>query len=136
VQVGDPTLTVEIDVKPGSLTNPINPCSSGVVPVAVLSTPSFDARALDPNTVMVGTAHVRLTGRHRIVPSLEDVDGDGDLDLVVHVLTAELGLREGDVTLTLTGTTFDGIPIRGTDSIAIVPGNRRGGGPATMSCRR
>jgi hypothetical protein len=135
VEVGTPTLTVQIDVKPGSVTNPINPCSSGVLPIAVLSTSSFDARTVDPNTVMVGTAHVRLTGRDGIATSPEDVDGDGDLDLVVHVLTTELGLRQADVTLTLTGTTFDGRPIKGTDSIAIVPRSRRAGRPAAMSCR-
>jgi len=36
-------LTVAIDIKPGSDPNAINPNSKGVIPVAILTTPEFDA---------------------------------------------------------------------------------------------
>jgi hypothetical protein len=53
--------------------------------------------------------------------SLEDVDSDGLLDLVVHVETEALELTESDVEAVLEGVTFDGTPIEGRDSIRVVP---------------
>jgi hypothetical protein len=51
----------------------------------------------------------------------EDVDGDGDTDLLLHFKTLELNLPEGSTETTLTGTTFGGQPIQGTDTVNIVP---------------
>jgi len=42
---------VEIDIKPGSYPNSINLDSGRVVPVAILTTPDFDASIVDPGTV-------------------------------------------------------------------------------------
>lgn len=53
--------------------------------------------------------------------SVEDVDGDGLLDLVVHVSTEALELSETDTEAILEGKTTDGTPIRGTDSVRVVP---------------
>ena len=62
---------VDIDIKPGSDPNSINLKSKGVVPVAVLTTPDFDAATVDPATVeFAGASPVRWT--------MEDVDGDTD----------------------------------------------------------
>ena len=105
---------VEIDIKPGSDPNSINLNSKGVVPVAVLTTDDFDASTVDPDTVVfAGATPVRWT--------LEDVDGDGDLDMLFHFKVQELDLTWASTEATLTGNTLGGQPISGTDTVRIVP---------------
>ena len=49
---GDPPLRiVSVDIKPGSHINRINTRSKGVIPVAILTTDSFDATTVDVSTV-------------------------------------------------------------------------------------
>ncbi len=118
---------VVIDVKPGSDTNVINLKSKGVVPVAILTTDSFDAGTVDPKTVQFAQAvPVRWT--------LEDVDGDGDKDMLFHFNTQDLVLvSDQELSLlsakassiavkkaTLTGKTADGYQLNGSDSVQIV----------------
>jgi len=69
--------TVQIDVKPDSETNTTNIGSQGKIAVVLFTTASFDATQVDISTVIFAGATVALS-------SLEDVDGDGDLDLVLH----------------------------------------------------
>jgi Tol biopolymer transport system component len=116
-----PRPIVSIDIKPGSFPNSINRGSGGTVPVAILSTTTFDARTVDPTTVTLASAPVALKGKGTLMSSVEDVDGDGLLDLVIHVQTEALQLSETDTEAVLEGKTFNGAPIRGTDSIRVVP---------------
>jgi len=112
---------VLIDIKPGSYPNSINLGGSGVVPVAILTTPDFDAATVDPFTVALAGSTVRLKGKSGNAGSLEDVDGDSDLDLVVQVYIDALDLSPGDAEAILTAFTYAGLPITGSDSIRIVP---------------
>lgn len=114
-------IDVAIDIKPGSFPNSINLGSGGAVPLAILSTAGFDAGTVDPLTIALAGASVKLRGKGTPMASLEDVNGDGLLDLVVHVETESLQLSEGDTQATLDAQTFDGTAIRGTDSVRIVP---------------
>lgn len=107
---------VEIDIKPGSYTNSINLDSKGVIPVAVLSKNGFAAdEEVDPDSVLFAeAAPVRWT--------LEDVDGNGEDDMLFHFKTQELiNLNEDSTDATLTGNTTDGKVIQGTDKVRIVP---------------
>jgi hypothetical protein len=105
---------VEIDIKPGSDPNSINPMSRGVVPVAILTTEDFDATTVDPLSVEFGPAGaVESHGRGHI----EDFDGDGDFDLMLHFRTQETGIQCGDTAASLTGATFEGQALEGSDSI-------------------
>jgi hypothetical protein len=52
---------------------------------------------------------------------MEDVDGDGDLDMLFHFKTQELNLTDDSTEATLTGESLDGGQIEGTDTVNIVP---------------
>ncbi|HEX6202680.1 MAG TPA: hypothetical protein VF100_06740 [Thermoanaerobaculia bacterium] len=108
---------VVIDVKPQGFPNPVNPRSRGLIPVAVLTTESFDAATVDPATARFGPAAAPPAhpGGH-----LEDVDGDGDLDLLLHFRTPATGIQCGDTTATLTAETFGGDAVSGSDSLVTV----------------
>lgn len=116
-----PPISVLVDIKPGSDDNTINLGSNGNVPVAILSTPDFDAGQIDPATVTLAGAGTRLRGKGTAQASLEDVNGDGLRDLVVHIETSALQLTPGATQALLEGKTFDGKTVRGTDSVRIVP---------------
>jgi len=114
-------LTVSIDIKPDGFPNSINLGSKGVVPVAILSSATFDATTANPISITLAEASVKLKGNGTRMASFQDVNGDGRLDLVVQVITTALALSTGDTQATLTGQTFDGKSITGVDSVRIVP---------------
>jgi hypothetical protein len=104
---------VVIDIKPGNYPNSINLKSKGVAPVAVLTTSEFDASTVAPSTVILaGASPVRWT--------MKDVDYDGDLDMLFHFKTEDLMLNENSTEAILIGSTQNGVPIKGTDTINIV----------------
>jgi len=108
-------IVVTIDIKPGSWPNSINRQAKGVISVAVLSCVGFDATLVDPSTIT-------LLGANPVKSSLEDVNGDGKLDLIVHFRIEDLdftGLGIGEQIVELTGT-YLGFPFSGTDTIRIV----------------
>lgn len=110
-----------IDIKPGSEPNSINLSSRGVIPVAILTTSDFDATTVNPDTVELAGSTVAIRGNgNRLLASQDDVDGDGDVDLVLHIETENLSLETGVTEATLTGETFDGQAIIGSDMIVIV----------------
>jgi PKD repeat protein len=109
-------IEVTIDIKPGSYPNSINLGAEGIVSVAVITTSDFDATNIDPVTVS-------FAGANPLRWSIEDVDEDGDLDLVFKFKVRELVLVETTTEATFFGQTFDGLDITGTDSVRIVPEN-------------
>lgn len=107
-------IAVAIDIKPRTLTNEINPNAGGNVPVAIVTTSAFDATTVDPLTIAFGpSGAVEVHGKGHV----KDVDKDGDLDLLLHFDITDTGIACGDTSATLTGATFDGHAIQGTDSI-------------------
>ena len=118
-----PLIYVEIDIKPGSYPNSINLGNEGVIPVAILSSWEFDATTVDPATVELAGAGVELRGKSdKAMAHREDVNKDGLIDLVIQITTENLepGYFQ-DGYATLTGKTYDGLFIEGSDEINIVP---------------
>jgi hypothetical protein len=115
--IGVTPKVISIDIKPGSSPNRLNPKSHGVIPVAILTTDTLDATTVDPLSVRFGpkgAKEVHKTGH------IEDVNHDGEPDLVLHFKTQATGMKCGDISASLTGETFDGDPIQGSDSIKTV----------------
>lgn len=109
-------IPVQIDIKPGETPNAVNPRDQGVVPVAILSSPSFDATQVDPATVRFGPAAAApADGGHT-----EDVNKDGLPDLVFQFPTPATGIACGDTFEVLTGKILSGTAIRGSDSVVTV----------------
>jgi hypothetical protein len=112
---------IRIDIKPGSTPNSINLGSNGVVPVALLShLPVFDATTVDPSTVTLAGASVKLRGKGTSMATVQDANGDGQPDLVVHVSTDALQLTDADTDAVLEATLPGGTRVRGKDSVRVV----------------
>ncbi|MGE5323802.1 MAG: lactonase family protein [Actinomycetota bacterium] len=117
-----PVLTVGIEIKPPAVPPvPINPRSPGKIPVAILSTSSFNAvTQVDPKSVTFGA-----TGNEASLafcnPDGEDVNGDGLPDLVCHFFTRRTGFSNGSTSAMLKGKTVSGAAIQGSEAITTVP---------------
>jgi len=122
IKLAAPSVSVAIDIKPGSDLNPINPGSNGLIPVAILTTDDFDAADVDPATVTLAGAEVAVRGKaEKLMARLEDIDGDGDDDLLLQVETQSEGALWESGPVTLEGKTYGGQDIEGTDEVIIVP---------------
>src|SRR5262249_36750080 len=100
-------LKVLVDIKPGGTPNSVNTDSPGKVPVAVLSSATFDASAVDPATVRFGRTGTEASP---VSYTLTDVNGDKRKDLVCQFNTQDTGFICGDTTGFLRGGTFAGCP--------------------------
>jgi hypothetical protein len=109
---------MEIDIKPGSVVNPINPKSKGVIPVAILSSDVFDATQIDYQTIRFGPAGAEIAHKH---PHLDDVNGDGIMDLMLHFRTQDTGIMSGDIEACLSAMLMDGTAVSACDAIVTVP---------------
>jgi hypothetical protein len=118
-------IDVAIDIKPGSDDNSINTRNLSVVPVAVLGDEVFDVGLLDVTTLRFGPnggapAH-DLTNPVVYADHLQDVNGDGYLDLVCHFRTPDTGLNPSVTQACVTGYTYDTgngpIPVTGCGTV-------------------
>jgi len=110
-------LPVSIDIKPGSDPNSINLKSNGRVPVAILASTAFAVDSVNPGSVL-------FAGAAAVHSAIEDVNGDGSPDLILHFKTQELALTASSTEGVLTGALQNGTPITGSDTVSIVPGDK------------
>jgi hypothetical protein len=106
---------IDIDIKPGNERNVINARSRGRLWVAILSDSEFDALQVDPETVAFGPG-----GASPDRYTVKDVNRDRLSDLMLRFRTPEVGLQCGDTEMELTGETYAGDSIIGTDAVKIV----------------
>jgi uncharacterized repeat protein (TIGR02543 family) len=116
---GPPVINVTIDIKPSN------------VPVAILSSTTFDALTVDRSTVEFAGARPLPNYCSQLGEIPEDVNGDGLLDIVFYFKIQDLNLPPGDTEACLTGRTFSGQEFRGCDSvldIGLISGDLDGNG--------
>jgi len=112
-------LAVSIDIRPGSPVNQIRRHSAGSVPVALLSTPTFDAPTIaDRGTLAFGRTGTENSLR-RCDRSGRDVNRDHRPDLVCWFSIRSTGFMLGDTVGVLTGKTTSGQPFSGTDAVRV-----------------
>jgi hypothetical protein len=111
-------VAIPIDIDLGNDANTVNVRANGNIPVAILTTATFDALQVDALTVVFGPEEATETHGFAHV---EDVDDDGDPDLLFHFKVKETGLACGDTEATLSGQTFDGREVISTVTISVVP---------------
>ena len=112
---------VDIDIKPGSEPNCFNVNGHGVIPVAILGSAELDVANVDQGSLSFGGLEVGVRGNKFPMCGVEDVNGDGDADLVCQFQDDASAWSPGNEEATLQGQLLDETPIKGTDSICLKP---------------
>jgi len=107
-EILDGVLVIALDIKPGSYPNSINPKAKGVIPVAILGHDGFDVTTVDVSSITFGKTGTEASPIHDLTDPLvladhlKDVNGDGDIDLVLHFNTQDTNIQPGDTVAHLT----------------------------------
>jgi|RhiMethySRZTD1v2_1073278.scaffolds.fasta_scaffold1524752_1 hypothetical protein len=109
-------LRVSIDVKPGDNPTSLEPKREGMVPIAVLSSKEFDATAVDLTSIRAGATG---TEGSMFRSMKEDVDHDGDVDLIILFRVADLALTCNAKAVTVKGKTAQGRDFEGTETVTM-----------------
>ncbi len=110
-------LGIVLDFQPHDPKNTINLHSRGDIDVAILGSASFDARAIDPETVRFGSNQASSNDRKG---HLRDVNGDGFDDLILRFSVSDSGIQCGDKNVLISGETFNGQAIQGSDFLQTI----------------
>jgi hypothetical protein len=109
---------VFVDVRPGSERNPIRVDSPGVVPVVVYGDETFAVEDIDLATLGFGPGAAPVAHAHG--PHLEDVDGDGWLDLRAHFRVRDAALPPDADLACVAGETVGDLLFEGCDLVTPV----------------
>ena len=112
-------ISVTIDIKPGKKTeNIIDPKKNRNIKTAIVGDKTFDVLQVDPATVAFGpggASPVRFKG--------QDYNHDGFSDLILTFTHSDTGIECGINSATLTGETYSGDSLEGSDVFTVQPCN-------------
>lgn len=122
-------INVDVEIRSDDGADTINlESDGGVVRVMFLTDASFDAKTVDPMTVVLegmsfADGLVQLRGKNDTVPMVvdQDYDGDGDIDRVVNLDTERLTADGLDVDCWIGALTYDGYVVLGVDIAHLAP---------------
>lgn len=119
---------VEIDIKPGSDPNAIKLSSKGLLSVAVITTPNFEASLFTPEMAHLSDANTPMpggcAGAMPVRWVLEDVNRDGQPDILFFFRIQDLDLTSSSTAANFMAHGSYGagtLHILGTDSVKVVP---------------
>ncbi len=134
---GTDEIEIDIDFRPWTKRNTINPRRRGRTWVAILGDAEFDVTLVDPRSMRLGPEEARPLWFW-----YWDTDRNGYADLLGWFKVRRAGIECGDETVDLTANTLDGQALAGTDKIRTVRCRRRqhsdtapGRSPATHRAR-
>ena len=112
-------ISVTIDIKPGKkIENIIDPKKNRNIKTAIVGDKTFDVLQVDPATVAFGpggASPVRFKG--------QDYNHDGFSDLILTFTHSDTGIECGINSATLTGETYSGDSLEGSDILTVQPCN-------------
>lgn len=104
---------IDIDIKPGSEANRIDPAGPGVVPVAILSPSDVALTHIDRATIRFGDLGTEARG----LSAYHDLGGDGDIDILAAFRTRDTGLSCASGYGFVTARLYSGQYISGSDTV-------------------
>lgn len=117
--VGRPaTTTIDISIFPGEPNETITAGSNTSIPVAILSSATFDATRIDTASLRFGR-----TGTEKSLKSCsrpKDANNDGRADLRCQFAARTAAFRPGDTAAVLRGATSDGRSFEGAGTVRVV----------------
>jgi hypothetical protein len=126
VQAGAPGVSIPIvDIKPGDGPNCVDPKSKGVIPVAIIGGNVDVATIIRSSLELDDDANIATAGVKPVKTAIENVNGDGINDLIMHFRTQDLvaaKLLADGRTLYITGRLSDGVLLVGHDVIHLSTG--------------
>ena len=125
-----PYVDIEIDIMPGTLKNPLNMKSGGVIPVAILGSADLDVADINVSSLTLGDGTgpdtpIVQKNNGTFQAAMEDVNDDGIMDLVAMFPMKNL-VSNGDISIATTELVVRGFltdactNIRGLNNVTVL----------------
>lgn len=120
------SLGVNVQVSPEAINLEQGSKNNARLSVSILSTSSFDATTINPQTIELlgaiagNSSAIATNPQGKLQISFEDVNTDGITDITVHYLRRSLSFDPTQTEVNIVGTTNTGIAFTGSDTVSFV----------------
>lgn len=112
---------VTIDIKPGSFPSCFNNNGTGIIPVAIFGSETFDVHDVVLSSLHLDVLSLAMRGHGKYMAAFENVNKDSYVDLVLKFNDVDGTFDREDEFATLTGSLEDGTHFYGVGDICIRP---------------